>query len=337
MAAPTENPAYGSNTNLYALFFAFLTFMSFSVLQLFYSIKANSEAMLGDSLTMILDAITYGGNGLAEWSKGKQHKRAEDECDTGQNAANKSPTANGGKTEDVSSSSSSSSSSSHRSKTLLYLECIGPSFSVMTLIGVTVYIFVSAFKTIREFHSGVLVEDDTNVEIMLLFSSINLIIDIVNIYQFVRSKKNSSNDAVEVDFDAVGASSGDGGNDDANGHDEHSKTSESNMNMCSAYTHVFADTLRSIAVLVAALIAEISGANGSYCDAVAAIIVSLIVGVSAVPLIHGLWKLWFSRGDCSSEEDQVNLLGSEDGGDGGLEMTDFEIGSLENEMKTEGI
>jgi len=64
--------AHPPTKNLRSLFIAFATFMSFSVIQLIFSLKANSQAMLGDSLTMILDAITYGGNGLAEFAKTKQ-------------------------------------------------------------------------------------------------------------------------------------------------------------------------------------------------------------------------------------------------------------------------
>ena len=80
------------------------------------------------------------------------------------------------------------------------------------------------------------------------------------------------------------------------------------MNMCSAYTHIFADTMRSIAVLIAALVAELSGASGEFCDSVAAIIVSVIIGLSATPLIFGLRQLWVDSKEGLKEGDRQNLL-----------------------------
>ena len=62
-----------------------------------------------------------------------------------------------------------------------------------------------------------------------------------------------------------------------------------NLNMCSAYTHVMADTLRSIAVLIAAGIASVcKGIDPSIADASASIIVSFIIAISLGPLIVGL-------------------------------------------------
>jgi Co/Zn/Cd efflux system component len=62
-----------------------------------------------------------------------------------------------------------------------------------------------------------------------------------------------------------------------------------NLNMCSAWTHVCADTLRSLAVVIAALIATIFPAiPGETADAAAAVAVSMIIFVSLIPLIQGL-------------------------------------------------
>jgi Co/Zn/Cd efflux system component len=62
-----------------------------------------------------------------------------------------------------------------------------------------------------------------------------------------------------------------------------------NLNMCSAWTHVCADTLRSTAVLIAASIATLFPAiPGETADAAAAIAVSIIILVSVIPLIQGL-------------------------------------------------
>ena len=62
-----------------------------------------------------------------------------------------------------------------------------------------------------------------------------------------------------------------------------------NLNMCSAYTHVFADTLRSIAVIIAAIVAElVPSITPEVADSTAAIIVSILILLSLVPLGQGL-------------------------------------------------
>jgi Co/Zn/Cd efflux system component len=62
-----------------------------------------------------------------------------------------------------------------------------------------------------------------------------------------------------------------------------------NLNMCSAWTHVCADTLRSVAVVLAAGIATIfPSIPGETADAAAAVAVSIIIFVSLLPLIQGL-------------------------------------------------
>lgn len=63
--------------------------------------------------------------------------------------------------------------------------------------------------------------------------------------------------------------------------------------MCSAYTHNMVDTLRSIAVLVAATIAYFDRRiSSTVADATAAIVVSVIIAVSIGPLIIGLLETW---------------------------------------------
>jgi Co/Zn/Cd efflux system component len=58
---------------------------------------------------------------------------------------------------------------------------------------------------------------------------------------------------------------------------------------CSAYTHVFADTLRSVAVIIAAALAEIfDDVTAEEADASAAMVVSLLILLSLVPLFQGL-------------------------------------------------
>jgi hypothetical protein len=58
---------------------------------------------------------------------------------------------------------------------------------------------------------------------------------------------------------------------------------------CSAYTHVFADTLRSIAVIIAAIIAVlVKNVTSEEADAAAAVVVSILILLSLIPLFQGL-------------------------------------------------
>jgi Co/Zn/Cd efflux system component len=66
--------------------------------------------------------------------------------------------------------------------------------------------------------------------------------------------------------------------------------SGSNLNMCSAYTHVLADTLRSVAVIAAVVFALIFDIEPTIADSTATIIVSLLIAISLIPLLQGLYK-----------------------------------------------
>lgn len=57
---------------------------------------------------------------------------------------------------------------------------------------------------------------------------------------------------------------------------------------CSAYTHVLADTLRSLAVIVAALVAKFTPVTPEESDATAAVVVSVLIMFSLLPLFKGM-------------------------------------------------
>lgn len=61
--------------------------------------------------------------------------------------------------------------------------------------------------------------------------------------------------------------------------------------MCSAYTHVIADTFRSIAVLLSALLSKTTNSiDPEVADAWAAIIVSCIIFLTVIPLFVQLYS-----------------------------------------------
>mmetsp|Transcript_21124 Transcript_21124/g.27796 ORF Transcript_21124/g.27796 Transcript_21124/m.27796 type:complete len:450 (-) Transcript_21124:168-1517(-) len=87
-----------------------------------------------------------------------------------------------------------------------------------------------------------------------------------------------------------------GDNNDDNGHlstvanaNAEEKQERANLNMCSAYTHVFADTCRSIAVVIASSIAKlVDGITAEEADSTAAVVVSVLILLSLIPLFQGL-------------------------------------------------
>ena len=66
--------------------------------------------------------------------------------------------------------------------------------------------------------------------------------------------------------------------------------SKDNLNMLSAFTHVIIDTLRSLAVMVAALLASVFGFDPDRADAIAAVVCSVLTFVSTFPLFAGLMQ-----------------------------------------------
>ena len=60
--------------------------------------------------------------------------------------------------------------------------------------------------------------------------------------------------------------------------------SHANINMFAAFTHIGSDTLRTIAIFLAATVSTITGINSSLCDAWAAILVSITIFVAIIPL-----------------------------------------------------
>ena len=64
--------------------------------------------------------------------------------------------------------------------------------------------------------------------------------------------------------------------------------------MASAFTHVGADTLRTLAVFVAALVSVLSSASGSACDAVAAMVVTVTIVAAVIPLMKEIYAAYYS-------------------------------------------
>lgn len=82
---------------------------------------------------------------------------------------------------------------------------------------------------------------------------------------------------------------------------------------CSAYTHVFADTVRSLAVLIASIIGQFVGVvTPEVADASAAIVVSAVIILVSLPLLSGMYRTSLELYDIRREErsEMMMLLNS---------------------------
>lgn len=319
----------GAPSNETLLGTAFVSFLSFSLLQLFFAFVAGSEAMMGDSAAMMVDALTYFLNWVAERRKQVLDRLQIDNVQQERN----------------------------RQKQLLYLEILPPLVSVSTLVVVTIVVTKKAIQVIiLDRHRDPSEQLIPNVNLMMTFSILNLALDGLNVFCFARAKhllgysthedqlsddSEGSDEGHDARVSPVKLSRGSGtysgldtsdhelaipppplhGVDDEEDEDDEEHPPQghhapsghhnnANLNMCSAYTHVFADTLRSIAVIVAAVLAKlVEGITPEVADSVAAVVVSALILLSLIPLGQGLHNSLAELGHIRAQErtDQIQL------------------------------
>ncbi|GAX14854.1 hypothetical protein FisN_29Lh064 [Fistulifera solaris] len=278
-------------SNEYVLNVAFLSFLAFTTLQLFFAVIAKSHAMMEDCIAMFVDVITYLFNFLAERLK---HKVSEGNFND------------------------SGSGRLYR----LYLELIPPFLSVVTLLIVTILGLKTAIKTLREAPKDQGSQPD--ITIMLWFSGLNLLLDFLNVtcfarvdqaigisqlqnqFNLFRSQRDESSEMIATEATELLAKGRQHNGCTTCDEDEMSVSSDDteakgglNLNMCSAWTHICADTLRSLAVLVAASFAAICPKiiTPADADSWGSIVVSIVILASLVPLFEGLYITACKIGD----------------------------------------
>ena len=223
---------------------------------------------------------------------------------------------------------------------LLILELAPPFISVSTLVAVTVIAIDQAITILMDKNladKG----PQPNLFLMLLFSSLNFVLDGVNMLCFSKADKSngqlwegltaamhpkdycdkckakheppcdntpdgivaSEKTHLLTDKDAPTLSMEEESEEEDNGSDGSQSSRGLNLNMCSAWTHICADTLRSIAVLIAAGFAWLfpSILTPADADSYGAIVVSIIIIISLGPLIEGLyftaWEIYHLHGE----------------------------------------
>lgn len=167
------------------------------------------------------------------------------------------------------------------------LEVYIPMFSVCALIGVTCYIVSDAIAVIRDGGE----DDEVNVIFLWAFSITSAFVDVITSLMFYWGGK----DALTTEHHApLRTFSLDRRSIDM-GKRTLIPTTILNLNMMSALTHVGGDSLRTLAVFVAALIATLTDYDGSLCDAWASIVVSASIFLFVIPLCSEIYKAAFVR------------------------------------------
>lgn len=278
--ADNDNDGVNRPSNERLLATAFVTFFSFASLQLVFAFIAASEAMKGDSAAMMVDSMTYLFNWLAE------HRKHHFDWD--------------GATGDSAIDAVRAQKLRERAyrKVVLQMEVLPPLLSVSTLLAVT---GVVTHRAVLVLMRGLVpaASRHPNLHLMMGFSLFNLGLDFLNVFCFARAKHltgyatTATSDEETEEEACCDYHQNDA---DANGacqrtppHADEKEEERPNLNMCSAYTHVLADTLRSFAVIIAALTAVFTpGVTPEQADATAAIVVSVLIALSLLPLFKGL-------------------------------------------------
>ena len=120
----------------------------FTCVQAFAAVYAHSASMLADSSAMSVDVFTYAFNLFAEKEKKTVNRKRQ-----------------------------------------LELELIPPLISVVTLLFITVVVMKGAIQSILQgYDKSISTEDEPNVNLMFIFSLINLFLDILNVGCFAKAK-----------------------------------------------------------------------------------------------------------------------------------------------------
>eukprot|EP00581_Thalassiosira_minuscula_P007765 CAMPEP_0183702716 /NCGR_PEP_ID=MMETSP0737-20130205/735_1 /TAXON_ID=385413 /ORGANISM="Thalassiosira miniscula, Strain CCMP1093" /LENGTH=324 /DNA_ID=CAMNT_0025929379 /DNA_START=316 /DNA_END=1290 /DNA_ORIENTATION=+ len=315
--------------------------------------------MLGDSAAMIVDALTYGFNLYAERKKNEDYEKDKgcvDESEADEIELTSFEFEDGNGNNDSLTEENERvrlERNLQRRRRLLHLELVPPIMSVSILMIVISFVLRNSIHTlILDAHRSEKEQTIPNLRIMMTFSCLNLVLDLVNVSCFARAKhlmgynteaeddKESQKYDVIVYSDQVVGNSGvqneikthksipggeHGSDEEQNGgssnnipslesveSEEEAEDKRVNLNMCSAYTHVFADTIRSLAVIIASFIAQmVDSITPEVADSTAAVIVSVVIYLSLLPLFRGLYRTFCELRSITREEQELGLLENE--------------------------
>lgn len=298
---------------------AFVSFFSFASLQSVIAYISGSQALMGDSAAMLVDALAYGFNWMAERRKMSYTPHPTESPRVQQR---------------------------NLRKTTLLWELVPATISITTLGIVSGVVLKDAIIVlVLDAKRSAADQSTPNVDLMMAFACFNLVLDIVNVSCFASANHalgyatmtedivDQANDPhMDSNHERIRQHSGSSANNfnsegdleltsgDYADEDQHPENgcesvqdSQTNLNMCSAYTHVFADTLRSLAVILSAAASMLfEVVTPEVADATAAVVVSILIGLSVIPLFQGLWHAFVEYRAICYEEQNEGLLQESD-------------------------
>ena len=161
------------------------------------------------------------------------------------------------------------------------IEVVIPTFSLICLLGVTIYVAVDAINVLTISRDR---EHDIDVVYLYGFAVSNAVIDLSSSYIFFRK-----GDIKEV-FYNIDAVSAQGQEKSLSSIKDIPIGKTTNLNMMSAFTHLSGDSLRTASVLVGAMVSTFAGIPSQICDAWAALAVTISIIFIIVPVAYEIVK-----------------------------------------------
>ena len=212
------------------------------------AVIAQSEAMLGDSAAMVVDSMTYGFNLYAEKKKKKNEDFDEDEISNGAEIEITPVAVGGERNETTDNDISRYRRILRQRKRHLHLELMPPVMSVSVLLVVIGLVLHDSIHTlIIDAHRSEKEQSRPNLVLMMTFSVLNLVLDLVNVFCFARAKhlmgyktdngegmNNRENDLDDEAQYEIHDLLENGSEQDGDEEDDDDRV---NLNMCSAYAY----------------------------------------------------------------------------------------------------
>lgn len=183
-------------------------------------------------------------------------------------------------------------------RTNIMLEVMIPSFSVVCLLGVTAYVAVDAVSVVM---AGAANTKGVDLYYLYGYSAAGGVIDIVSSFVFFKDRTGTAV-FFTTGANVLRATTSSVLHDETV---EETRVVESgrlevtpqtskkvNLNMMSAFTHLSADSMRTAAVIVAAMTSSFGNYPSQICDAYAALVITVIIVVMTIPLIREIYKAY---------------------------------------------
>ena len=181
-------------------------------------------------------------------------------------------------------------------RTNIMLEVMIPSFSVVCLLGVTVYVAVDAVSVVM---AGAANTKGVDLFFLYGYSAAGAVIDIASSIIFFKDRTGTAvfytNGASVLKVTTASALHNEIADEtrvvESGQMEVSAPTSRKvNLNMMSAFTHLSADSMRTAAVIIAAMISSFGNYPSQICDAYAALVITVMIVIMTIPLIREIYK-----------------------------------------------